>query len=148
MLSIQHNDLENLLQSHQKAFPYLAGLISDYLTIDLDRANKKLSESMSMRIAEKTAKISTLTRQLKETTFKYYILKYEKEYLLSLYPKLQYVIDSETNKEMILYKSLYEDCIRYVREKSMFLSEVDHDKYPEVKQKYRFELQDIKSVKK
>ena len=58
------------------------------------------------------------------------------------------VIDSETNKEMILYKSLYEDCIRYVREKSMFLSEVDHDKYPEVKQKYRFELQDIKSVKK
>ena len=57
------------------------------------------------------------------------------------------VIDSETNKEMILYKSLYEDCIRYVREKSMFLSEVDHDKYPEVKQKYRFELQDIKSIK-
>ena len=58
------------------------------------------------------------------------------------------VIDSETNKEMVLYKSLYEDCKRYVREKSMFLSEVDHDKYPKVQQKYRFELQDIKSVKK
>jgi hypothetical protein len=34
----------------------------------------------------------------------------------------------------------------WVRKKEMFLSEVDHEKYRNVSQKCRFELQDIKSV--
>ena len=46
--------------------------------------------------------------------------------------------DSETLEEKVVYNHEGTDKF-WIRDKKMFLSEVDHEKYPDVRQRYRFE---------
>ena len=50
--------------------------------------------------------------------------------------------EDENLREMVVYQDTTKEDLYWVRPLDLFLSEVDHDKYPNVKQKYRFELLD------
>ena len=52
------------------------------------------------------------------------------------------IYHSETKEKMIAYRALYGDNKLWCRPYDEFFSKVDGTKYPEIKQEYRFELQD------
>lgn len=57
----------------------------------------------------------------------------------NLYIVLGFATQTETEETLVIYKALKTDRI-WARPLEMFESEVDKEKYPDVKQKYRFEL--------
>ena len=56
-----------------------------------------------------------------------------------LYEYIGVAMHSETRDKMIVYRALYGEKELFVRPYEMFMEEVDHEKYPEIRQKYRFE---------
>ena len=55
---------------------------------------------------------------------------------------------SESGEEYVIYRKLYGDGSLWIRPKAMFLEELPRDRYPDAKQKYRFEPLEIEDLVK
>ncbi len=56
-----------------------------------------------------------------------------------VYEVIDFANHTETGEKLVVYKAMYEPCDTCARPYDMFFSEVDHEKYPEIRQKHRFE---------
>lgn len=69
-------------------------------------------------------------------------LQIYKHFKGSLYQIVTIAVHTETTEKMVIYRSLKNPERVFARPLDMFLSEVNHKKYPDVKAKYRFTLLD------
>ena len=56
-----------------------------------------------------------------------------------MYVVIDLAIHTETDEIMVVYKNMEEPDLVWCRPLDMFVSEVDHEKYPDVEQTMRFE---------
>lgn len=57
-----------------------------------------------------------------------------------LYRVAAFARHTETDEELVVYEALYPPFGTWARPLAMFMSEVDHEKYPDIKARWRFEL--------
>lgn len=83
------------LEGHRTAFPYIAGMISDYLTLDLEIMARSLDWGSNIERAKKVKSLRELRLETKSQLTQAKIATYELAYLLQLYPALEDILNCD-----------------------------------------------------
>lgn len=96
----REQSLKTILEGHKTAFPYLASIMADYSTFDLKIMAEQLNWGHNIERAKKVASINNIRASANERIAEAKIATYQLNYLLSLYPALEDVLDTEEYNEL------------------------------------------------
>lgn len=88
-------NLERFLTSNLTAMPWLAGMIADYLTFDIEMQAKYLEWGSDQKRLKKVASIRAIRSEAKQRIAEAKEAIYQLEYLKELYPGLEDVLSSD-----------------------------------------------------
>ena len=89
-------------------------------------------ESKEEEISTRDIQVGDIVQHFKRE----WVSKETSEYF---YKVLAFAQHTETGERLVIYQALYAPFKVCARSLSMFMSEVDREKYPDIRQKYRFE---------
>ncbi len=88
-------NLNTLLSSNLTAMPWLAGLMADYLTYDLEVEAKKLEWGHNVQREKKIASVRAIRADAQKRIEEAKIATYQLEYLRTLYPALDDILETD-----------------------------------------------------
>lgn len=89
-----------MFEGHKKAFPYLAAIMADYATYDIKILADQLNWGHDKKRAKKVESLNKIRASANERIAEAKVATYQLNYLLSLYPALEDVLDTEEYNEL------------------------------------------------
>ena len=92
-LDNRNTHFENILKDKSESFPYLAGLMADFLTYDFEVLAKKLDWGADQKREKKVKDIRLIRKEAKERIRIAKEAEYQLEYLKQVYPEIEEIVD-------------------------------------------------------
>lgn len=112
--------------SNLTAFPYMAGVVADFETANLEKLARSLEWGDNKQRQKKVADIRILRNETKELIEKYKIAAYQLEYLKTMYPVIEEVIDTEFS-ELTISENHFQDTQKEYDVVRDFLSKEEYE---------------------
>ena len=149
--SLLYNSIEEYQKNYDSnltAIPYMSRIISDIMTVDIDRLAWSLSWGNNQERKKKIASLNLIKKEKQEEIEKLKWAEYQLAYLLEIYPTLQDVIDAEFKELDISYSDIteYDPVVKFVKtDEWERLSESERnqlalDRYVESRQKSKWQI--------
>lgn len=108
----------------------------EYAELDTEPDREPETDEDADNTVQRDIRVGDIVRHFKRE----WVSQETSEYL---YKVIAFAQHTETGEKLVIYQAMYVPFKICARPYAMFMSEVDREKYPEIRQKYRFEKVEV-----